>query len=39
MDEQPIEEQPADEPYEAPVAEAVEGPDPDSVPPGTPSGF
>jgi hypothetical protein len=38
MDEQPTEEQTPDEPYEPPVAEAVEGPDPDSVMPAI-SGF
>ena len=38
MDDQPIEEVPAEEPYEPPVAEAVEGPDPDSVAPGV-TGF
>ena len=38
MDDQPIEELPAEEPYEPPCAEAIEGPDPDSVMPAI-SGF
>ena len=38
MDDHPIQEVAAEEPYEPPVAEAVEGPDPDSVMPAI-SGF
>jgi hypothetical protein len=33
MDDHPIEELPAEEPYDPPVAKAIEGPDPDSVMP------